>query len=121
MKQGSMYRQEIELFFLLPGIRRELAIRLKKEGRTQKQISQFFGVSEPAISQYLRSKRGAEIDFPNYFLKEIDKSSKVVMDKSSFVRECQRLLRIAKDQKLVCSVHNDVNKDLPKDCDLCYD
>ncbi len=50
---------EVITKFILPAIRALVAIRLmEKYGMTQLEIAKRLGVSQPAISYYLRSKRG---------------------------------------------------------------
>ena len=89
-----MMPQEVEVWYVLPAIRRELAKVLKtkvvqwpdvdgemKDHKiTQKEIARMLGVTEPAITQYLLRKkgqrsRGDQVDLPNEILKEIDKSA----------------------------------------------
>ena len=67
-----MMPQEVEVWYVLPAIRRELAKVMKtktvqradedgdkKEHKiTQKEIAKMLGVTEPAITQYLLRKRG---------------------------------------------------------------
>ncbi len=89
-----MMPQEVEVWYVLPAIRRELAKVMKtkvvqrtnEEGEmkehkiTQKEIAKMLGVTEPAITQYLLKKkdkrsRGDQITMPDQILREIDKSS----------------------------------------------
>lgn len=43
--------------YKVPAIKAELARKLKKEGKSQKEIAKLLGVTEAAISQYLSGKR----------------------------------------------------------------
>jgi predicted transcriptional regulator len=89
-----MMPQEVEVWYVLPAIRRELAKVMKtkvvqradedgdmKDHKvTQKEIARMLGVTEPAITQYLLRKkgqrsRGDQVVLPNEILKEIDKSA----------------------------------------------
>ncbi len=93
-----MMPQEVEVWYVLPAIRRELAKVMKKktvprtneEGEvvdhkiTQKEIARMLGVTEPAITQYLlkkkgRRSRGDQVDIPDVILKEIDKSADIMI------------------------------------------
>ncbi len=86
--------QEVEVWYVLPAIRRELAKamktkvvpRLNEEGKmvdhkiTQKEIARMLGVTEPAITQYLLKKkgqrsRGDQVSLPERVVKEIDKAA----------------------------------------------
>lgn len=89
-----MMPQEVEVWYVLPAIRRELAkvmktkivTRVNDDGEkvehkiTQKEIARMLGVTEPAITQYLLKKkgqrsRGDQVGLPESILKEIDKSA----------------------------------------------
>ncbi|TET12217.1 MAG: hypothetical protein E3J86_00775, partial [Candidatus Thorarchaeota archaeon] len=89
-----MMPQEVEVWYVLPAIRRELAKVMKtkvvqradvdgevKEHKiTQKEIARMLGVTEPAITQYLLKKkdkrsRGDQVKMPDQILREIDKSA----------------------------------------------
>ena len=89
-----MMPQEVEVWYVLPAIRRELAKVMKtktvqradedgdkKEHKiTQKEIAKMLGVTEPAITQYLLRKkgqrsRGDQVALPDDILREIDKSA----------------------------------------------
>lgn len=86
--------QEVEVWYVLPAIRRELAKVMKtktvpraiEDGEmvdhkvTQKEIARMLGVTEPAITQYLLKKkgqrsRGDQVSLPEPILKEIEKSA----------------------------------------------
>ncbi|MFW9834055.1 MAG: transcriptional regulator [Candidatus Thorarchaeota archaeon] len=89
-----MMPQEVEVWYVLPAIRRELAKvmktrviqRVNEDGEkvdhkiTQKEIARMLGVTEPAITQYLlkkkgRRSRGDQVVIPDKILKEIAKSA----------------------------------------------
>ncbi len=89
-----MMPQEVEVWYVLPAIRRELAkvmktktvTRVASDGEktehkiTQKEIARMLGVTEPAITQYLlkkkgRRSRGDQVALPSAILEEIDKSA----------------------------------------------
>lgn len=89
-----MMPQEVEVWYVLPAIRRELAKvmktkvvqradedgKMKDHSVTQKEIARMLGVTEPAITQYLLKKkdkrsRGDQVVLPKEILSEIDKSA----------------------------------------------
>ncbi len=92
--------QEVEVWYVLPAIRRELAkimktkvvTRTNEDGEkvdhkvTQKEIARMLGVTEPAITQYLLKKkgqrsRGDQVSLPDHIVREIDKSAdKMIAD-----------------------------------------
>ncbi|MFX1560088.1 MAG: transcriptional regulator [Promethearchaeota archaeon] len=101
-----MMPQEVEVWYVLPAIRRELAKIMKtkvvprenEEGETadhkitQKEIARMLGVTEPAITQYLlkkkgRRSRGDQVDIPDIILKEIDKSADIMIEEFEKARK----------------------------------
>ena len=71
--QKLIHPQEVEVFYLLPAIRRDIAISFKEAGMDQKQIAKVLGVSEPSVSHYFNSKRATEVEFTELVQKEIKK------------------------------------------------
>ena len=66
---------EIEVFYLIPTIWIELTKHLKLEGLDQKEIAKKLHITEPAVSQYVNSKRASQIVFDKNIIKEIEKSA----------------------------------------------
>lgn len=50
---------ELIVWYVLPSIRRDLAIKLKEKGMAQKDIAEKLGVTAAAVSQYVKSRRGS--------------------------------------------------------------
>jgi hypothetical protein len=114
--------QELEVYYILPALRRELAKALKGQGRSQKYIAELFGVSEAAVSQYLHEKRGAEVDFPAALHKPIKKAASRITDKAAFIKEMQQLLHKVWHDKVICSVCHDQNGTaIPRGCAVCFE
>lgn len=101
-----MMPQEVEVWYVLPAIRRELAkimktkmvTRVNDQGEkvdhkiTQKEIARMLGVTEPAITQYLlkkkgRRSRGDQVVIPGPILKEIDKSADIMIEEYEKARK----------------------------------
>ncbi|MGN1044388.1 MAG: transcriptional regulator [Candidatus Methanomethylophilaceae archaeon] len=63
---------EVVVWYLLPTIRRELAKKLVADfGYTQSKVAKTFGLTDAAVSQYLKNKRGDNLVVtgdPNYFI-----------------------------------------------------
>ena len=99
-KRTWMMPQEVEVWYVLPALRRELATRMKKkkavqrvgeDGKkkehkiTQKEIAKMLGVTEPAITQYLlkkkgRRSRGDQVSIPEKFRSELEKSADAMIE-----------------------------------------
>ena len=79
--------QELEVWYLLPALRKELArIFIKDYNLSQKKISQLFGITESAISQYQKLKRANELKFSRTEKEEIKKTaSKILKDEKDLI------------------------------------
>ncbi len=106
MVSKLLYPQEIELWHVLPSLRRELALQLLDLGYTQHHIAKTLGISEPAVSQYMSHKRASGIKFSSDLNREISSSAKVLSVSPHLAfREIMRLLSLPAMRKLVCSYH----------------
>jgi len=110
--------QEVEVFYILPAIRRELSIALKSHGKTQKDIAKLLGVTPSAVSQYMHEKR-ATTTFPIELQDMINKAASKITDQQSMIREVQHILASAKKTKLICKIHEQLT-DVPHGCDVCF-
>lgn len=114
-----MQPQEIEVLYILPAIRRELAIEMKKLGSGQKNIAKLLCVTEAAISQYINSKRASKVKFTKKALLAIKKSARKIKDKNLMLNETQTLLKMLREEGLTCDVHKEF-ADLPEECLVCF-
>ena len=98
--------QEIEVWYIIPTIRRELAkILTKKYGLTLEKTGKILGVSKAAITQYLSKKRAAKVKLHPLAEKEILKSSeRIYRGKSTALDEIMRVLKIIRKKKLHCEL-----------------
>ena len=117
--------QEIEVRYILPAIRRELArIFIQEHTLSQKEAANILGLTEAAISQYQHSKRAKEVVFSNDVVNEIrDSAKKIVADKASkhrLIAEMYRISGLTKVRHILCDIHRSQSKDL-EDCNVCFD
>jgi predicted transcriptional regulator len=115
--------QEIEVWYVLPAIRKELALNLKKLGLKQKKIANLLGITEPAVSQYIKSKRANNIIFNSKIKKNIEKSSKKIIESDTeseviLHTELQKILLLIKDSKNLCLIHKKMCP-VPEKCNIC--
>ena len=98
-----------------------MAISLRKEGMKQKEIANALNLTEAAVSQYLKKKRGEETHFSKEVLNEIGKSARIIaVDHTKVRSETQRLLKLVSETRFICSVcHNYINSNV--NCEICYD
>ncbi|MBW2969603.1 hypothetical protein KY309_00970 [Candidatus Woesearchaeota archaeon] len=114
MVKKLLQPQEIEVFYVIPALRRELAVCMKGSGKSQKVIAGLLGVTEAAVSHYFSSKRASQLKFGSNLKKEIFESAARISDELSLMREMQRLLQLARVERVVCS-------HCSKDCDVCFE
>ncbi len=113
--------QELEVWYLIPALRKELAkIFISEYGLKQKRVAECLGMTEAAISQYLKSKRGNEIKFSEKAMKEIKKSAKAVIEsKSDMIKEIYGLCGSLRKSKAMCDFHRLRDRKIPKNCNIC--
>jgi len=110
--------QEIEVWYIIPAIRKKLASCLIMDHKaTYKKVGDILGVTKAAVSQYLSNKRAGKIFLPKEIDKEIMKSCSVLLkDKSNSVREIDRILKIIIKKDLPCRVCKESMGGNLKDC-----
>ena len=119
MKLQIIQPQEIEVFYILPAIRSRMAYAMKEQGLRQKEIAGLLCVQESTVSQYLNSKRAADIKFNSTIDKEIGTAVKRIKSKEDLIRETQRILEMSKSEKITCNVHKAV-ADVQHNCEVCF-
>jgi hypothetical protein len=126
--------QEVEVWYILPAIRRELTRIMIDRGIAQKTIAKMLGVTEPAITQYKlkRSKRsrGDQIEIPEELMDEIEHSADVIINAwenrpagemvyETMTREINRLIDVLRDAGVICEVHREHCEHVKEDCSAC--
>ena len=116
--------QEIEVRYILPGIRRELAKTLIKDHKlSQKEAANILGLTEAAISQYRHSKRAKEVVFSNEVVNEIRVSADRILadnSKQRLIAEMYRISSLTTVRHILCDIHRSQSKDLAN-CNVCFD
>jgi len=110
--------QEIEVWYIIPAVRKELARLLtKKYEMSYEQAGRILGISKAAVSQYLSNKRANKIKLTPEVKKEVAKSAKLIVGNPKVAMvEVQRILRYMKDKKCSCEVCKKYNKDVLNFC-----
>ncbi len=112
---------EIVIWYLLPAIRSALAKELANLGLSQKDISEKLGISEAAVSQYMKGKRGRKIDFTTEFYEMVREVARHVASSISSIevyrRTCNLCLELRK-RAFLCDLHKKLDN-VPEDCNLC--
>jgi len=116
-----MLLQEIELWYVIPALRNELASALKSYGLSQKKIAEILKVSPAAVSQYGSKKRGKDIDWDNDMKKLIREcASRLTYNPNDFRKEITQLTDAARKSRFICVVHKLFEKGLKPNCSECF-
>ena len=111
--------QEIEVWYVIPAIRRELAKAMAKKGMKQKDIAKNLSLTEPAVSQYIRAKRAKEVDFDaEYTIIIQNAAERIIKNNGVMVMEIQTLCDKIRKNGLLCKIARKYHK-TPKDCCVC--
>lgn len=115
---------EIAIKSLVPSIRALIARELAGKGLSQKAIAKRLGVTQPAVSLYLRGARGRVINLENHpevvaaarrvaeLLLESAPSSEVV---TAFCKVCS----VAMSSGILCTLHKRAAPVLNEECNAC--
>ncbi len=148
-KRTWMMPQEVEVWYVLPALRREIAKMMKtktvqrvgEDGKkkehkiTQKEIAKMLGVTEPAITQYLlkkkgRRSRGDQVSIPEKFRGELEKSADAMIEQyeknasnddmfETMTREFNRMIRVIRDSGTMCDFHRQFSAHVKDKCNAC--
>ena len=115
--------QEIEVWYIIPALRREIAKCLIEDYKlSQKHVAEQMSITEAAVSQYLSSKRAKEVVFSNAVLDEIKKSAKTVLNNPiHLIPEMIRLTHLTGVKQVMCDIHRKQDVNLPDNCDICFE
>ena len=117
--------QELEVRYILPAIRRELAKALILNHKlSQKETAKLLGLTEAAVSQYIHSKRAKEVVFSKEIVEEIMKSAERILEnktKQKVMSETFRISNLAKVKHILCDLHRAQSKDDLAKCNICFE
>jgi uncharacterized protein len=102
-----VYPQEIEVWYVLPLLRKYLSIKLVEKGLSQKEVSKLMGLTQAAVSQYKKDKRASEDLFGDSLDEDIEFSANNIIKKEKNVKnEIMNLTRLVKEKGILCKIHN---------------
>jgi len=110
--------QEIEVWYILPAIRKELVRVFKTKGKNGKEIAGLLGLTPAAVSQYGKDKRGGA-ELPQEVRGYILECSEKITNSKTAYREIQNIVGYIKETKALCKIHLLFEDELD-DCDVCY-
>jgi len=115
---------EVMIWEFLPALRRELVKALLKEGVSRKEIASMLGITDSAISQYLKKKRGMHFRFGVDIKQRIQqiarhlKNTPVKNRSARFIAEICKFCLMLKRKKVLCSLCLKQNPELNKNCNV---
>jgi len=117
--------QEIEVRYILPAIRRELAkLFIAEHKLSQKEAAGVLGLTEAAVSQYQHYKRAKEVIFSNEVVNEIRVSADRILadrkNKQRLIAEMYRISSLTTVRQILCDIHRHQSKEL-ENCSICFD
>jgi len=115
---------EIAVWYLLPSIRRKFAVALVEDYNfSQREAALRMGVTESAVSQYMKSKRGSNLVLPG----GIDGSREVegaileiskAHDDAKVIKNICAICRLVKNSGSLCGMHKERDDNL-SNCRVC--
>ena len=112
--------QEISTWYIIPAIRREFVKEMINQGLTQRKAAEKLGLTEAAVSNYMKDKRASEVKL-NDHIKELIKGSVVnILSKQSDVfTELYNVVKECEKDLTVCQIHA-VYDEIPEGCKICF-
>ena len=114
-----MLPQEIEVWYVLPAIRRAMCKGLITRGLTQRKTAILFGLTEAAVSQYVSKKRAGKVKLSKQFLAQVkDICEMIEGGKMTAYEGLQILCREFRQSGQICAIHRKLEKpeDMPCSC-----
>ena len=111
--------QEIEVWYVIPAIRKQIAKELKNFGKNQTEISSILGITKAAVSQYFSQKRGKNIVFSkNIELKIKNSAEKISKNPENLTIEIQKIVQEIRKSGLLCKYHKEHSM-TKNGCNVC--
>lgn len=120
-----MLPQEIEAKIALPFIRALVVQKLVKEyGFTQEKTAKALGITQAAVSNYLRQVRARKkiLDDNEFLNCAVDEIVKLIIKNESpkvIRRKFYETLLLLRKGGLLCNIHKSLESNLDEECDVC--
>lgn len=110
--------QEIEVWYIIPALRREISKCLIKDFQiSYEKTGNMLGITKAAISQYVKGKRASKIKLPKEIGPKILSSCKSLSKKkTTSSEEINKLLKYIRDKSLPCEVCGHIKEGVFEDC-----
>lgn len=112
--------QEIATWYVIPSVRREFVKEMIRQGLNQREAADKLGLTQAAVSNYMKDKRASVIQL-NQKIQDLIKSSVVnILSKQSDVfQELYTVVAACEKDLTVCQIHAAYDE-VPKNCDVCF-
>jgi len=110
-----MLSQEIETFYLIPSIRKNLVLCMVHKNIEKKKICEYLNLTKSAVSQYISDKRSKNFNLDIDIVKKICNN---ILQGKSYVSEIQCLINELKESGKICEIYQ-LNNLVPEDCKVC--
>ena len=114
-----IFPQQVELNYLIPSLRKELAVAMKNLGLSQREIANRLILTEAAVSQYFNEKRAGTVKFNDNILSNIKEVAKTINNKNFHV-EMHNLVKLSLHENVTCGVCIDVAH-TSNTCKVCFE
>ena len=114
---------ELIVWYVIPTIRAELAKELIKLGLSQKEVSEKLGITQSAVSQYVKDKRGKGIPVNKKVRKAIKELAKQIAEGGTsrdVIPGICAVCAIVKGSGSLCELHRK-EEDTLDECDICME
>ena len=112
--------QELEVWYILPAIRKELVLAMIRQKLKQKNIAKLLSITGAAVSQYVTNKRASNIKFDEDLKKVIGEAAKrIIKNPTEASKEIIKISRLTKENGVLCKIHRDMDKNISKKCKIC--
>lgn len=113
-----MLPQEVEVWYIIPALRKELSKQLvRKHELSYEKAGKMLGITKAAISQYLSDKRANKIKLSKEMKKSVQQSAdRIAKEPKTAIVEMEKLLKEMKKSRRSCKVCKQYNKEVLEYC-----
>ncbi len=108
--------QEVEVWYVIPAIRKGLVEELKKLGVKETDISRILHITKASVSHYLKNSRANE-DLRG-IKKEIKRGARLILSGECPTKIIQKLTIISMQKGVTCRIHKRIDG-IKNNCQLC--
>ncbi len=112
---------ELVVWYVLPTIKADLAKELINRGTSQKGVAKMLSITEAAVSQYVKGKRGGKLELKEGAKDAIANLADAIVagEEGNLITEMCRICGRVKADKTLCGPHME-HELVPKGCDACF-